>query len=131
MSFVPGIGTVQTCAFHRSDRSNDRGGGKIENGLVRRFDDNCAALGAFVRRRAAVGAGENSAHCLSYTAVLVTFFPFASVRVVVTVRLLPSAETTMRPVIVVFPPFFTLTPKVRSSIFVSDRASEFRSPVTG
>jgi hypothetical protein len=25
MSFVPGIGTVQTCAFHRSDRSNDRG----------------------------------------------------------------------------------------------------------
>jgi hypothetical protein len=29
MSFVPGIGTVQTCAFHRSDRSNDRGGGNF------------------------------------------------------------------------------------------------------
>src|ERR1700757_3163740 len=75
--------------------------------------------------------GERSPYCLSYTAVLVTFFPFASVPVVVTVRLLPSAETAMRPVIVVFPPFFTLTPNVRSSIFVSDRASEFGSPVTG
>jgi hypothetical protein len=30
MSFVPGIGAVQTCAFHRSDRSNDRGGGPRE-----------------------------------------------------------------------------------------------------
>jgi hypothetical protein len=25
MSFVPGIGAVRTCAFHRSHRSNDKG----------------------------------------------------------------------------------------------------------
>ena len=34
-------------------------------------------------------------YCLSYTAVFLNFLPFASVPLVVTVRLLPSADTTM------------------------------------
>src|SRR5262245_52096816 len=70
-------------------------------------------------------------HCLSYTAVLFTFLPFGSVPLVVTVRLLPSAETTTRPVTVAFPSFLTVNCSVRSSIFLYDRASEVGSPVTG
>src|SRR5256886_4315268 len=35
-------------------------------------------------------------HCLSYTAVLLNFLPCGSVPLVVTVRLLPSADTTTR-----------------------------------
>jgi len=72
-----------------------------------------------------------SCYCLSYTAVLLTLLPFKSVPLEVTVRLLPSAETTMRPLIVVLPLFLTLKPSVWSSILVSDRSSEFGSPTTG
>src|SRR5437899_1641097 len=72
-----------------------------------------------------------SRYCLSYTALLLIFLPFGSVPRVVTVRLLPSADTTIRPLVMSFPPFLTLSPNVRSSIFVYDRASEFGSPVTG
>jgi hypothetical protein len=39
-------------------------------------------------------------YSLSYTAVLVIFFPCASVAVAVTVRLLPSADRTIRPLMV-------------------------------
>src|SRR5688572_29322987 len=38
-----------------------------------------------------------TSYCLSYTATFVTFFPLASVAVVVTVRLFPSAEMTTLP----------------------------------
>lgn len=38
-------------------------------------------------------------YCLSYTAVLLTSLPFESVPLVVTVRILPSADTTMRPLV--------------------------------
>src|SRR5262249_60864715 len=78
----------------------------------------------------ATGPG-SPGYCLSYTAVLVTFFPFESVPLVVTVRLLPSAETTMRPVVVTLPPFLTLNDSVWSLTFVYDRVSELGSPVTG
>ncbi len=37
-------------------------------------------------------------HFLSYTALLVTIFPFAPVRMIVTVRDFPSGSITMRPV---------------------------------
>src|SRR6266511_4602637 len=46
-----------------------------------------------------------SGYCLSYTAVLLNFLPCESVPLVVTVRVLPSADTTIRPVTVTFPPF--------------------------
>jgi hypothetical protein len=49
--------------------------------------------------------GPRIPHCLSQTALLLTFLPFASVRLVVTVRLFPSGATTMRPLVVVLPPF--------------------------
>src|SRR5438093_346658 len=62
-------------------------------------------------------------HCLSYTAVLVNFLPVGSVPLTVTVRLLPSAATTTRPLVVTLPPFLTLNPSVWSSIFVYDRMS--------
>src|SRR5579864_7971848 len=62
-------------------------------------------------------------YCLSYTAVLWNFLPFESVPLVVTVRVLPSAETAMRPEVVTLPPFLTFNPSVRSSIFLYDRVS--------
>ena len=62
-------------------------------------------------------------YCLSYTVVLLILLPFASVPVVVTVRLLPSAAKTIRPLMVTLPPFLPLNPYVRSSIFVTDRVS--------
>src|SRR5437899_5613817 len=62
-------------------------------------------------------------HCLSYTAVLLNFLPCGSVPLVVTVRLLPSADTAMRPLVVTLPLFLTLNPSVWSSIFVYDRMS--------
>ncbi len=55
---------------------------------------------------------ESFRYCLSYTAVLLTFLPFASVPLKVTVRLLPSAETTTLPLIVVFPPFLLVNFRV-------------------
>jgi len=53
-------------------------------------------------------------HCLSYTAVELTFLPFASVAVVVTVRILPFVETTTRPVNVTLLPCFALNDNVRA-----------------
>jgi hypothetical protein len=51
-------------------------------------------------------------YCFSYTAVLLTLLPFASVPLVVTVRLLPSADTVIRPVIVTLPPFLMVIDSV-------------------
>ena len=48
-----------------------------------------------------------SVYCWSYTAVLVYFLPWASVPCEVTVRLLPSSDTTILPVVVTVVPFFT------------------------
>src|SRR6266542_5487577 len=49
-----------------------------------------------------------SGYCLSYTAVLLNFLPCGSVPLVVTVRLLPLADVTIRPVTVTFPPFLNV-----------------------
>ena len=51
-------------------------------------------------------------YCLSYTAVLVNFLPFGSVPVMVTVRVLPSADTTARPLIVTLSPFLLVITRV-------------------
>jgi len=51
-------------------------------------------------------------YCLSYTAVLVNFVPFESVPVMVTVRVLPSADTTPRPLIVTLSPFLLVNVSV-------------------
>jgi hypothetical protein len=63
-------------------------------------------------------------YCLSYTAVLLIFLPCGSVPLVVTVRVLLSGDTTMRPLVVILPPFLTFNPNVRSSTFVYDRVSD-------
>src|SRR5438093_13706692 len=73
---------------------------------------------------------ERSRYCLSYTAVFLNSLPCGSVPLVVTVRLLPSADTTIRPLTVTLPSFLTVNARVRSSIFLYDRASEVGSPVT-
>lgn len=65
--------------------------------------------------RASPGPSRQVSYCLSYIATFVTFLPWASVAVVVTVRDLPSFETTMRPVSVVLPPFLP----VSSNVFLS------------
>src|SRR5450631_361386 len=70
-------------------------------------------------------------YCLSYTAVLVTFLPAASVRFKVTVRVLPSAETTALPLTVTLPSFLLVSDKVWSLTFVYDLVSVLGSPVTG
>ena len=59
-----------------------------------------------------------SLYCLSYTAVLVNFLPFESVPVMVTVRVLPSADTTARPLIVTLSPFLLVITSVRASTFL-------------
>jgi hypothetical protein len=41
--------------------------------------------------------------------VKLIFLPSGSVRLAVTVRVLPSAEITMVPVLVAFPPFFSVS----------------------
>src|SRR5580700_5738962 len=74
---------------------------------------------------------EASGYRLSYADVLVNFLPFASVPLTMTVRVLPSGETTMRPVMVTLPSFLLVNANAWSSIFVYDRASELESPVTG
>ena len=48
-----------------------------------------------------------------------------------TVRLLPSPDTTIRPLVMTLPPFMMLNPNMRSSILVYDRESDSGSPVTG
>src|SRR5438093_3083915 len=70
-------------------------------------------------------------HCLSYTAVLANFLPFESVPLTVTVRLLPSAATTTRPVMVTLLSFLLVNVKVLSLTILYDRESELGSPVTG
>src|SRR6266436_3182458 len=75
--------------------------------------------------------GRLSFYCLSYTAVLLTFLPAESVPLVLTVRVLPSADTTIRPVVTTLPSFLPVNPNVRSSIFLYDLSSVFGSPVTG
>src|SRR2546430_16296546 len=64
-------------------------------------------------RRAWVARGglTKLSYCLSYTAVFLTFFPFGSVPLVLTVRVLPSADTTILPVTVVLPSFFPVSSK--------------------
>jgi hypothetical protein len=57
----------------------------------------------------------------SYTALLVNFFPSALVPLIVTVRLFPSAETTMRPLVLTLPAFLTLNPKCTTSSELSGR----------
>jgi len=44
------------------------------------------------------GGTASQSHLLSYTALLVTIFPFAPVRMIVTVRDFPSGSITIRPV---------------------------------
>lgn len=53
-----------------------------------------------------------SRYCLSYTEVLLNFLPCGSVPLAETVRVLPSAETTARPLIVTFSPFLIVNPNV-------------------
>src|SRR5262245_54519270 len=53
--------------------------------------------------------------CLSYTLMELTFFPLASISVLLTVRLIPSAESLMVPVMVTLSSFFAVNLKVRAS----------------
>jgi hypothetical protein len=71
-----------------------------------------------------------SLYCLSYTSFLLTLWPFASVPLVVTVRLLPSADTTIRPLVIILPPFKTLKLNVTRRFCVR-RASDSESLMTG
>ena len=70
-------------------------------------------------------------YCLSYTALVLNLLPLESVPVVVTVRVRPLAETTIRPVKVTLPPFLPVNANVWLFIFRYDRMSEVGSPVTG
>src|SRR5918912_2054726 len=70
-------------------------------------------------------------YCLSYTAVLRTRLPFALVPLVVRVRLLPSFETTMRPVTTTLPSFLLVKANVRLLILLYTPMSAVGSPVTG
>src|SRR5439155_15394660 len=70
-------------------------------------------------------------YCLSYTAVYLTFFPFASVPLTVTVRALPSADTTIRPLRVTVPSFLLVRSVVLSFTTLYDRVSALGSPVRG
>jgi hypothetical protein len=53
-----------------------------------------------------------TSYCLSYTEVLSNFLPCGLVPLAVAVRILPSADTTTRPVIVTFPPFLIVNSNV-------------------
>ena len=79
----------------------------------------------------AVGSGYGSRYCLSYTALLLSLLPLESVAVVLTVRVRPLAETTIRPVKVTLSPFLAVNANVWLFIFLYDRMSEVGSPVTG
>lgn len=56
-----------------------------------------------------VGSMNGYTHFLSYTDLLVTFFPSGPVRMIVTVRDLPSGSITMCPVPAGRPPFLRVT----------------------
>lgn len=70
-------------------------------------------------------------YCLSYTARELTLLPAELVPLVVTVRVRPSAETTIRPVKVILRPFLAVNANVWLFIFRYERVSEVGSPVTG
>jgi hypothetical protein len=97
------------------------------------------AISARSRKRFALAWMDHSrAHAVrqylnpfTYIAALGTCCEFASTPLMVTVRLLPSADTTMRPLLMTLRPFVTLNPKMWSSTTVYERKSEFGSPVTG
>src|SRR5260370_10139761 len=78
-----------------------------------------------------VRLGKRPFYCLSYTEMFVNFLPSESVPLVVTVRVLPSADTRIWPLSVTFPPFFAVNRNVWSLTFFNDRVSELGSPVTG
>src|SRR6202795_4915644 len=78
-----------------------------------------------------VSRGKMSRYCLSYTEIFLNFLPAESVPLVVTVRVLPSAEITIWPLSATFPPFLGGNCNVWSSTFFNDRVSELGSPVTG
>src|SRR5262249_11491894 len=70
-------------------------------------------------------------YCLSYTTAAPVFLPFGSVVVVVTVRVLPFAEMTARPVKVTLVPCLAVNVNVWALTCLYDRESEVGSPVTG
>ena len=70
-------------------------------------------------------------YCLSYTDVYFHFLPLESVPLTVTVRLLPSADTTIRPVVVTLLFFLLVSSVVRSLIVLYARVSAFESPTRG
>src|ERR1041384_84803 len=76
-------------------------------------------------------ASRHLAYCLSYTVLFLGLLPSAPASPVVTIRDLPSPDTTIRPVRVTFPSFLTVSFNTRSPIFWYDRMSEVGSPVTG
>src|SRR4029077_14881336 len=69
-------------------------------------------------------------YCLSYPALFLGLLPYVAASPVVTIRDLPSADTTTRPVTVTFPSFLTVIFITRSPILLYDRMSEVGSPVT-
>ena len=64
-------------------------------------------------------------------AVASTLLPLASVPLIVTVRVLPSADMTIFAVVVTLPAFLLVSSVVRSSIFLYDRVSDIASPMSG
>src|SRR4030095_6968667 len=69
-------------------------------------------------------------YCLSYADTFLNCLPCSSVPFAVTVRDLPSAATTMRPVAIVLSPLFTGNFNLCESIFLYERISDVESPVT-
>jgi hypothetical protein len=63
---------------------------------------NYGKLGTFRQRRRCTPVG-SFRYCLSYTALLVNFLPKESVPEMFTVRPLPSAETTILPLVMILP----------------------------
>src|SRR6267154_4822084 len=69
----------------------------------------------------------SSHYCLSYTAVLVFLMPVESAPVRVSVRVLPSADTTPRPLMVTLSAFFFANVNVWLLTFLPERGSAFGS----
>jgi hypothetical protein len=80
-------------------------------------------LRALARARATLNERDDPpGYCLSYTSTLSTFLPAASVPVVVVVRVLPSADTTVVNVWTGFPPSFRV-PLIVLAVRESDTLS--------
>jgi hypothetical protein len=62
-------------------------------------------------------------YCFSYTAIFFTFWPLAFVPVIVSVIVLPSLDTTRRPVVITLPDFFRVVSTVWSFTRLSATAS--------